>query len=72
MPAEIANDEAEVDVAAGERRVGGDEARVPAHELHEPDAIPRSAGLGVRRQDPLRQLLLLLKLLATPPALLAE
>jgi len=28
--------------------------------------------LGVRRQDPLRQLLLLLKLLATPPALLAE
>ena len=34
-----------------EHRIGGDEPRVAAHQLHEPDAVARALGLGVGGVD---------------------
>ena len=39
--------QAEVHLAVDEHRVGGDESRVAAHQLHEADAVARRLGLGV-------------------------
>ena len=47
--------QAEVDLAVDQGRVGGDEAGVAAHQLHQADAVARPGGLGVGGVDgPLR------------------
>src|ERR1700676_1880132 len=43
--------EDEVDVVAGQRRVTGDESRMPAHQLDEADAVRDRTGLRVRGLD---------------------
>ena len=48
-------DEHVVRVVLGERGVAGDEPRVAAHQLHEPDAAGSRARLDVRRADRLRR-----------------
>ena len=45
-----------VGVVLGQRGVAGDEARVPAHQLHQPDAVGRRARLDVRGPDRLGRL----------------
>mmetsp|Transcript_6888 Transcript_6888/g.17142 ORF Transcript_6888/g.17142 Transcript_6888/m.17142 type:complete len:233 (-) Transcript_6888:928-1626(-) len=49
--------EAHVGVSVGQRSVHGNEARLPAHKLHHPDAVQRRPRLGCRRLDRLLCLL---------------
>ena len=50
-------DEREVHVLARDRRAGGDEPRVAAHEFHEPDPARHAARLGVRAIEHARRFL---------------
>jgi len=47
----LLGDQAVVDLAAGQRRAGGDEARVAAHQLDQPDAVQHRARFRVGDVD---------------------
>ncbi len=49
-------DQTEIDIAARQGGVDGDEAGVPAHEFDQPDPVAGALGLGVRGVDSLDRL----------------